>query len=48
MALPTPAPAWMTTSCPRAANAATPDGVMATRFSSALISVGIPMRMQRC
>ena len=45
IALPTPAPAWIATSWPRAASAATPDGVIATRCSSSLISVGMPILM---
>src|SRR3954464_834299 len=42
MAEPTPAPAWMTTSCPWSLNSRTPAGVSATRYSSVLISVGTP------
>ena len=45
MALPRPAPACTSTSWPCPRNAATPAGVIATRFSSGLISVGMPMRM---
>src|SRR5215211_5664414 len=42
MAEPSPAPAWTTTSCPCSTSSRTPDGVSATRYSSALISVGTP------
>ena len=45
MALPAPASFWITTSWPCVVKAATPDGVMATRFSSSLISVGTPTNM---
>src|SRR5689334_18574391 len=40
--LPAPAPFSTTTWCPCATNAATPVGVIATRFSSSLISLGTP------
>src|SRR5919198_1773059 len=40
--LPSPAPFWMITSCPCSTNSRTPAGVMATRYSSVLISVGTP------
>jgi hypothetical protein len=39
---PSPAPAWTTTSWPRRTSSDTPAGVMATRYSLFLISVGIP------
>jgi hypothetical protein len=42
---PSPAPAWMTTLCPRRVSSATPAGVIATRYSLFLISVGTPTRM---
>ena len=45
IAEPSPAPAWMSTSWPRRVSSATPAGVMATRYSLFLISVGIPTRM---
>src|SRR5579862_1066280 len=46
MPLPTPAVRSMNTRWPCDTNAATPLGVSATRFSSALISFGTPMRMR--
>lgn len=45
IAEPSPAPAWMSTSWPRRVSSATPAGVMATRNSLFLVSVGIPTRM---
>src|SRR5271166_2849551 len=42
-ALPTPAPDCTSTSCPRKASSRTPAGVIATRYSSALISLGTPI-----
>ena len=45
IAEPSPAPAWMRTSWPRRVSSATPAGVMATRYSLFLISVGMPTRM---
>src|SRR4029079_5434780 len=42
IAEPSPAPAWTHTLCPRSVSSRTPDGVSATRYSSALISVGTP------
>ena len=42
IALPSPAPAWIRTSWPRSASSRTPIGVIATRYSSGLISVGTP------
>src|SRR5512139_268812 len=44
MWLPRPAPSCTSTSCPCDMRAVTPAGVIATRFSSALISVGMPTR----
>ena len=46
MALPVPAPLWTNTSWLSIEKAATPDGVMATRLSSSLTSVGMPTRME--
>jgi len=45
MAEPSPAPAWMITSWPRRVSSATPAGVMATRNSLFLTSVGTPTSM---
>src|SRR4051794_30978592 len=45
MADPSPAPRWMTASWPWSASSRTPEGVRATRYSSALISVGTPTFM---
>src|SRR5919204_4161685 len=42
MAEPSPAPLWTTASWPASASSRTPAGVRATRYSSALISVGTP------
>src|SRR4051812_9516808 len=42
IAEPTPAPAWTTISWPCSTSSRTPDGVIATRYSSVLISVGTP------
>src|SRR5829696_7922303 len=42
MADPSPAPDWITTSCPFSTSSRTPEGVSATRYSSVLISVGTP------
>src|SRR4051812_17805873 len=42
---PVPAPAWTNTSWPRPVNSCTPAGVMATRYSLSLTSVGIPIRI---
>src|SRR5918996_1304575 len=42
MAEPSPAPDCTRTSCPCSTSSRTPDGVSATRYSSALISVGTP------
>src|SRR4051794_41191735 len=42
IAEPSPAPACMHTLWPRSVSSRTPDGVSATRYSSALISVGTP------
>src|SRR4051794_10001415 len=42
IAEPSPAPAWMHTLWPWSVSSRTPDGVSATRYSSALISVGTP------
>lgn len=39
---PTPAPRWMRTSCPWATSSWTPAGVMATRNSLFLTSLGMP------
>ena len=43
IALPSPAPAWISTSWPREESSRTPAGVIATRYSSDLISVGTPI-----
>ena len=40
--LPTPAPDWISTSCPCSTSSLTPAGVRDTRYSSVLISVGTP------
>jgi len=40
--LPSPAPRWIRTSWPRSPSSRTPAGVIATRYSSALVSVGTP------
>src|SRR5215210_2220796 len=40
--LPTPAPSWISTSCPCSTSSRTPAGVRDTRYSSVLISVGTP------
>src|SRR5919201_5409630 len=45
-ALPSPAPASMTTSCPRRRSSTAPAGVSATRCSSGLISLTTPIRME--
>src|SRR5688500_17530313 len=45
--LPTPAPDWISTSCPCSTSSLTPAGVSDTRYSSVLISVGTPTFM-RC
>ena len=45
IAEPSPAPASMRTSWPRWTSSATPAGVIATRYSLFLISVGMPTRM---
>src|SRR5688500_1043120 len=42
MALPSPAPRWISTSCPCSLSSRAPMGVSATRYSSVLISVGTP------
>src|SRR4051812_19043944 len=42
---PAPAPCWMSTSWPRSTSSRTPAGVIATRYSSVLISVGTPTFM---
>ena len=42
IALPSPPPAWITTSWPCSASSRTPAGVSATRYSSTLVSVGTP------
>src|SRR3954452_25308271 len=42
IALPSTAPACTSTSCPRPLSSRTPAGVIATRNSSVLISVGMP------
>lgn len=44
-ALPSPAPAWTTTSSPAVRKAVIPEGVSDTRFSSGLTSVGTPTRI---
>ena len=41
---PSPAPFWISTSWPRCTSSLTPAGVMATRYSLFLISVGMPTR----
>ena len=41
---PSPAPFWISTSWPRCTSSLTPAGVIATRYSLFLISVGIPTR----
>ena len=43
---PMPAPAWTMTSCPWRVNSLTPAGVMATRYSWFLTSLGTPTLMQ--
>ena len=43
--LPTPAPDWISTSCPCSTSSLTPAGVSDTRYSSVLISVGTPTFM---
>ena len=43
--LPTPAADWMRTRCPARVSSSTPAGVMATRYSSGLISFGTPTIM---
>src|SRR5277367_4294 len=45
IAEPSPAPAWIKTSWPRRVSSVTPDGVIATRNSLFLVSVGMPMRI---
>src|SRR6187431_288219 len=45
MADPSPAPCCTRTSCPWSTSSRTPEGVMATRYSSVLISVGTPTFM---
>src|SRR6266545_567353 len=47
MAEPSPAPFWTMTPCPASTSSRTPDGVSATRYSSALISVGTPTFTRR-
>src|SRR5205807_627309 len=42
MRLPSPAPAWITTSWPCTDSSRTPAGVIATRYSSDFVSVGTP------
>src|SRR4051794_2162333 len=42
MPLPCPAPAWMSTLWPARVSSSTPTGIIATRYSSALISFGTP------
>src|ERR1700712_1919494 len=42
---PVPAPCWISTSWPRSTSSRTPAGVIATRYSSVLISVGTPTFM---
>src|SRR5689334_2822445 len=44
--LPFPAPACTNTSCPSDARTLAPDGVIPTRYSLSLISVGTPMRIR--
>src|ERR1700730_402169 len=43
IAEPSPAPAWIKTSWPRRVSSVTPDGLIATRNSLFLVSVGMPM-----
>src|SRR5262249_20515544 len=43
MPLPCPAPAWISTLCPARVNSSAPTGIMATRYSSVLISLGTPI-----
>src|SRR5882672_6860967 len=45
--LPFPAPACTKTSCPSLLRTAAPDGVIPTRYSLSLISVGTPIRIAR-
>src|SRR4051794_4015349 len=42
MPLPWPAPDWINTLCPSRVSSSTPTGIMATRYSSVLISLGTP------
>src|SRR5215208_5353630 len=43
--LPLPAPFWTYTVCPSDISTAAPEGVMPTRYSLSLISVGTPIRI---
>src|SRR5260370_36765164 len=42
MPLPSPAPAWISTRQPARVSSSTPTGIMATRYSCVLISLGTP------
>src|SRR5437762_5885633 len=45
MPLPCPALLWIRTRCPARVNSSTPTGIIATRYSSVLISLGTPTIM---